>query len=77
MPFVSTNAGVADIIKDAYNGFLFNTSDIEKIISQCEFLQEHRMALSNMQNEAYESVSNLHWEDYDEALKKSLFQIIN
>lgn len=35
------------------------------------------MALSNMQNEAYESVSNLHWEDYDEALKKSLFQIIN
>lgn len=77
LPFVSTNAGVADIIKDAYNGFLFNTSDIEKIISQCEFLQEHRMALSNMQNEAYESVSNLHWEDYDEALKKSLFQIIN
>ena len=77
VPIVSTNAGVSDIVNNGVNGFTFNTGDIENVVARCRYLKNDFSALRNMQNEAFECVSNMKWTDYYKQIENAINSVFD
>lgn len=77
VPIVSTNAGVSDIVNNGVNGFTFNIGDIENVVARCRYLKNDFSALRNMQNEAFECVSNMKWTDYYKQIENAINSVFD
>ena len=77
VPIVSTNAGVSDIVNNGVNGFTFNIGDIENVVARCRYLKNDFSALRNMQNKAFECVSNMKWTDYYKQIENAINSVFD
>lgn len=77
-PVLSSNlAGGNDIIKDGYNGFVFQGGDDEGLRRLLSFLIENMNIIPAMSENARTSVMNMSWDTYYSKIQKAINEIVN
>lgn len=72
VPFVSTSAGVSDIIHSGENGYVFELPNINKIVPQLTSLANDKNKFDAVRKAAYETAKRTTWESYNHNIKNAV-----
>lgn len=71
----SKNAGVSDIIKNGYNGYLIEAQSSKEILEKLNYLNNNRKEIERIKLEALKPLQNLTWNNYNLNIKNMLKKI--
>lgn len=72
IPFVSSNAGVSDLIHQGENGFVFEPSDIDSILPEIRLLVCDNKKREEISKRAYETAKALKWDNYYQDIQNAM-----
>ena len=75
-PVVTSNlAGGNDIIKDGYNGYVFEAGNDVDMVEKLSMILNNMNQLPLMSENSYKSVTNMSWENYYKKIQHSILKI--
>lgn len=68
----STNAGSKELIKDGYNGFVYDVHSDDQLVSTLQELYKNRSLLEQLKANARASVQDYTWDKYNQSISNAI-----